>query len=274
MPELVYSTYVGRSSADAARSVVVGPDGSLYLAGITAAATPSGHSEAFVAHLSPDGSTLLYIVYLGGNDNTEARAIALDAYGNAYVTGETHASDFPVRNALQPSCSLNAQRKCTGEAFLVKLHPDGSVAFSTYFGGSGEDGANAIAVDAAGDIYLAGATTSTDFPVFKALQSTSGGGVDGFVAKFSGDGSRVLYATYLGGRGADEVRGIGLDASGNAYLTGLTQSVDFPALKALQPSCHLDPTNKCRGKAFVTKIAADGSAILYSSYLGGSGSDA
>ena len=271
---IIYSTYVGRTDSDTAQSVAVGADGSLYIAGLAAAAgAPSGRGEAFVAHLSADGSTLLYLTYLGGSDDTVARAIAIDSSGNAYVTGETHAIDFPVRNALQATCSLNTAHQCAGDAFLTKLNADGSVAFSTYLGGSGEDGGNAIALDATGDIYIAGATSSTDFPVFEAVQTAPGGGGDGFVAKIAGDGSRVLYATYLGGRGADEIQSIAVDGAGNAYVTGATSSVDFPAVKAFQASCRLDSSNKCNGEAFVAKLSADGSALLYSTYMGGSGGD-
>jgi hypothetical protein len=274
-PAVAYSTYVGRTSADIAHSIAVGPDGSVYVTGLLAPtrATQS-HNEAFVAHIAADGATVLYMLTLGGNGDTEARAIAIDSAGNAYVTGETRASDFPAKNALHATCSLNATRECSGDAFLTKLNPDGSIAFSTYLGGSGEDGANAIARDPTGNIYIAGATSSTDFPVFKPLQSTSGGDGDAFIAKIAGDGSRVLYATYFGGRGIDEARGIAVDAAGNAYVTGVTQSTDFPTAKAIQSSCKLDASKKCNGEAFVAKISGDGSSLAYSTYLGGSGGDA
>ncbi len=197
-PALIYSTYVSRNPADAAHSVAVGRDGSIYLVG-RAAFVAADKGEAFVAHLSADGSSLLYLVYLGGGGDTDARAIALDSKSNAYVTGETDAANFPVHNALQAACSVNGTRECSGDAFLVKLNADGAVIFSTYLGGSGEDGANAIAVDAAGNIYVGGATASTDFPVFRALQGNAGGSGDGFIAQIAGDGSRVLYASYVGG---------------------------------------------------------------------------
>ncbi|MGH9703548.1 MAG: beta strand repeat-containing protein, partial [Candidatus Acidiferrales bacterium] len=241
------------------------------------ATTGTDKGDAFVAHISADGSSLLYLVYLGGGGNTEARAIAVNAAGNVYVAGETYAPDFPVRNALQPSCSLNSARACSGDAFLTKLSPEGVVIFSTYLGGSGEDGANSIALDAAGNIYLGGATTSTDFPVSRAQQANSGGNGDGFLAQIAGDGSRLYYATYLGGAAADEIRGIRLDAAGNIYVTGQTHSFDFPVANAIQTNCRADVAGKCNGEAFVTKLAAisgGGSSILFSTYLGGSGGDA
>jgi hypothetical protein len=274
-PAVAYSTYVGRTAADIAHSIAVARDGSVYVTGLLAPTTAvQSHNEAFVAHIASDGATVLYMLTLGGNGDTEARAIAIDATGNAYVTGETSASDFPVKNALHATCSLNSVRACSGDAFLTKLNPDGSIAFSTYLGGSGEDGANAIALDSTGNIYIAGATSSTDFPVFKPLQSTPGGEGDAFIAKIAGDGSRVLYATYFGGRGVDEARGMAVDAAGNAYVTGVTQSTDFPTAKAIQSSCKLDASKKCNGEAFVAKISADGSSLAYSTYLGGSGGDA
>ena len=275
-PALVYSTYVSRNPADAAHSVAVGRDGSIYMVGrAVRAGTDKG--DAFVAHLTADGSSLLYLVYLGGGGDTDARAIALDPAGNAYVTGETFAPDFPVHNALQAACSLNSARACSGDAFLTKLDVNGGVIFSTYLGGSGEDGANAIILDAAGNIYIGGATGSTDFPVFRGMQGNLGGNSDGFIAQIAGDGSRVLYASYLGGAGADEVRGISLDAAGNLYVTGQTFSFDFPIANAIQANCRMDSTRKCNGEAFITKMAAisgSGSSIVYSTYLGGSGGDA
>ena len=175
-PALVYSTYVSRNPADAAHSVAVGRDGSIYMVGrAVRAGTDKG--DAFVAHLTADGSSLLYLVYLGGGGDTDARAIALDPAGNAYVTGETFAPDFPVHNALQAACSLNSARTCNGDAFLTKLDVNGGVIFSTYLGGSGEDGANAIILDAAGNIYIGGATASTDFPVFRGMQGNLGGNI-------------------------------------------------------------------------------------------------
>src|ERR1700732_4398487 len=136
VPTLAYATYLGRTSLDIGRSVAVGADGSVYVAGVAAATSANRHGEAFVAHLSADGSTLLYLVYWGGSNDTEARALALDSAGNVYVTGETRAPDFPVRNAVQAHCNVNVAHGCLGNAFLTKLNPDGSVAFSTYWGGS------------------------------------------------------------------------------------------------------------------------------------------
>jgi hypothetical protein len=274
-PILSFASYFGRTVNDQVKSIALGPDGSAYVAGVTGslnAGTVPG--QAFVARVAPDGASLLYMVDLGGSAHTEARAIAVDGFGNAYITGVTFASDFPVHNALQSSCSLNSKAACSGDAFLTKLNPDGSIAFSTYLGGSGEDAANAIALDAAGNIYIAGSTASTDFPVFKPLQATSGGQGDAFIAKFSADGAHVLYATYFGGSAADEARGLALDSLGNIYVTGQTFSHDFPLAKAFQPSCGLNAKKECPGTGFVAKLSSDGTSLTYSTYFGGTGGEA
>src|ERR1700722_15899777 len=274
-PVLSYTSYVGRSLYDRANGIALGPDGSQFVTGVSPKpGSTTGTSEAFVAHLSADGKQLLYLVYLGGSDTIEARGIAVDIAGNAYITGETQATDFPTHYPLQASCSLDVSWKCSGDAFVTKLNPDGSMAYSTYLGGSGEDGANSIAVDTAGNAYIAGTTASTNFPVFKAAQATTGGNGDAFVAKISTDGMHLLYATYLGGTGKDEARGIALDGAGNAFIAGQTYSHDFPTHNAFQKSCHLDALNKCNGEAFVSKLSPDGSSLHYSTYLGGSGGDA
>src|SRR5208282_3998673 len=239
----------------------------------TPAMTAGGQDEGFVAHISTNGKDLLYMAYLGGSGATEARSIAVDASGNVYVTGETKAPDFPSQNALQSSCSLNASSQCAGDAYLVKLNSDGSLNFATHLGGSGEDAGNAIALDSAGNIYIAGSTASTDFPVFHALQVTTGGKGDAFVAKISPDGQHVLYATYLGGTGTDEALGIAVDAKNSVYVTGQTLSPDFPTENAFQPHCLTGSSNQCAGEAFVAKLSSDGSSLVYSTYLGGSGGD-
>src|SRR5271163_483249 len=221
-PVLNYAAYVGRSVNDKVNGIALAADGSTYVSGIAPAMTASGQDEAFVAHISADGKSLLYMTYLGGTGASEARGLAIDATGLAYITGATKASDFPVQNALQASCSLNAANVCEGEAFVAKLNPDGSLNFSTFLGGSGIDAGNAIVLDAAGNIYVAGSTTSTDFPIIHAAQSSTGGRGDAFIAKITGDGLHVVYATYLGGTGTDEALGIAVDASSSVYVTGQT----------------------------------------------------
>jgi Beta-propeller repeat/Cep192 domain 4/Divergent InlB B-repeat domain len=278
---LRYASYLA-STADRTNAVAVGPDGTVYVAGVTLASsatasdpakTTGGEGNAFVARLSADGSRLLYFIYLGKSGLDEARAIAVDAAGNAYVTGETRAVDFPVLNPFQSRCGVDASGQCSGDAFVAEVNPQGALLFSTYLGGSGEDAGNAIAVDAAGNIYVAGSTASTDFPIFNPAQASSAGQGDAFIAKL-GPGGSLVYSTYLGGSGADEARGIAVDAAGNVYVTGQTTSADFPVRNALQPACRPNAKNVCAGEAFATMLSADGSTFLYSTYLGGSGGDA
>jgi len=279
-PRLTHSTYFGKP-ADRINALAVGPDGTLYLAGVTLTSAnridtthwSAGRGNPFVAHVSADGTKLLYFTALSNGSAGEARAIAVDAAGNAYVTGETREQTFPVRNALQAQCSLDSAGECSGDAFVAKVDPRGSLVFATYLGGSGEDAGNAISVDHDGSIYVAGSTRSVDFPNVNAVQEVAGGKQDAFAAKIAADGSHVVYATYLGGSGFDEARGIAVDGTGSAYVTGKTESLDFPTHNALQSRCVLADRAICAGEAFVAKLSADGSTILYSTYLGGSGGD-
>jgi hypothetical protein len=278
-PQLASSTYFGKT-ADRVNSLAVGLDGSLYLAGVTIASPGqinanqwnAGGGKPFVAHVSADGTKLLYFTPLSNGTGDEARAVAVDAAGNAYVTGQTKEQNFPVRRALQARCSLDRSGECA-DAFLAKVDRKGALVFATYLGGSGIDAGNAIALDHEGNIYVAGSTDSLDFPNVDAVQEFSGGSADAFVAKIAGDGSHIVYATYLGGSGFDEARGIAIDQVGNAYVTGTTKSPDFPTRNALQPRCASSTRDGCAGEAFVAKLSAGGSSVLYSTYLGGSGGD-
>ncbi len=280
VPTIAYATYLG-SANYRINAMALGTDGTIYVAGVTLASTApidptqssSGDGTAFVARISNDGSQLLYFTNLGTGAADEARAIVVDSSGNAYVAGQTNSANFPAVKALQPTCSQNATGRCSGDAFVAKLNSLGEIVYSTYFGGSGDDAGNAVAVDVAGNIYVAGTTTSTDFPTFKAAQPTIGGAGDAFVAKISADGSHVLFATFLGGKGNDEARGIALDSAGNIFVTGATVSLDFPTHGGLQSDCLLNSKGACAGEAFVSKLSSDGSTILYSTYLGGSGGD-
>ena len=268
---LIYSTYLGGSGADVGSCIAVDSSGNAYVTGQTNStdfptASPlqpanGGGYDAFVAKLNPTGSALVYSTYLGGKGDDFGAGIVADTSGNAYVTGGTKSTNFPTMKPLQ---STNGG---TGNAFVAKLNPTGSaLVYSTYLGGSGYDGGASIAVHL-GNAYVTGQATSTNFPTVNPLQPAYGGAGDAFVAMVNRSGSALVYSTYLGGSANDRANSIAVDGAGNAYLTGSTNSNNFPTMKPLQG-------NRRGGlDAFVTKINPTGSALVYSTYLGGSQDD-
>jgi len=268
-PVLAYSTYLGGTGADYGRGIAVDSAGCAYVTGHTYSTDfptenpyqgmSAGVYDAFVAKLSADGTALVYSTYLGGSDSDHGYAIAVDSAGCAYVTGHTSSTDFPTENPYQGTYAGG------GDAFVAKLSADGTaLVYSTYLGGGHLDYGFGIAVDSAGCVYITGATWSSDFPTENPYQGTYGGGRDAFVTKLSADGTALVYSTYLGGSGSDLGWGIAVDSEGCAYVTGVTRSTDFPTENPYQ----LD--NAGGGDAFVTKLSADGTALVYSTYLGGS----
>jgi len=216
----VYSTYLGGSSASGGNGIAVDTGGNAYVTGVTFGVFPvtdgstySSGVDAFVAKLNGSGA-LVYGTYLGGCGYDQANGIAVDAGGNAYVTGATFSADFPVTNRS----TIGGNGGAT-DAFVTKLNGSGARVYSSYLGGSNTDMGNGIAVDAGGNAYVTGATFSADFPVTDG--STLGGPSDAFVTKFDGSGARV-YGAYLGGSAADEGDAIAVDTSGRAYITGKT----------------------------------------------------
>ena len=207
---------------------------------------------------------LVYSTYLGGSGDDQGHGIAVDAAGNAYVTGSTGSSNFPRQDPLQGTYGGNVD-----DAFVTKFDPSGStLVYSTFLGGGGGDNAHAIRVDGAGNAYVTGITGSGDFPVANALQATIGGGADAFLTKLNPTGSALVYSTFLGGTGSDQGLGLAVDGAQSAYVTGITGSSNFPTANALQGM--LGGTED----AFVTKFNASGNAVVYSTYLGGSVHDA
>jgi hypothetical protein len=216
---------------------------------------------------------LVYSTFLGGAGGDIAYGIAVDSGGNAYVTGVTGSVNFPVKSAVQPALAG------VTNAFVTKLNSAGSgLIYSTFVGGTGSDAAAAIAIDSGGNAYITGNTSSTDFPVTSGVfQSTYGGSTDAFVAKIAPSGSSLVYSSYLGGSAADFGQGIAVSSSGEAYLTGSTQSFDFPTVNPLQignDGCStIDLVETCSADVFVVDVNATASAMVYSTYLGGSGND-
>lgn len=288
--DIVYSTYLGGGGADRAYDVAVSPAGEAYVTGQTASpgttpatATPfptanaiqatnaGGANDVFVAKLNAAGNDLVYSTYLGGSGSDRSRGIGLDSSGTAYVAGYTASTNFPTQSAI------DATHNGGDDAFVAKLAASGSaLAFSTYLGGSGADGAEAIDVDpATGDAYVAGGTASTSFPVTAgALQTTRSGQAsntqDGFVSRVKADGSALEYSTFLGGSASDQAAGVAVDSGGAAYVTGSTASDDFPLQAPLQATRASVSTDD---DLFVTKLNAAGSAAAYSTYYGGRETD-
>ncbi|MDA2911640.1 SBBP repeat-containing protein [Nitrospiraceae bacterium AH_259_D15_M11_P09] len=213
---------------------------------------------------------LNYSTYLGGTGTESGNSIVVDASGNAYVTGSTSSTDFTTTSGVVQPASGGFD-----DAFVTKINGDGTaLTYSTFLGGSGNDVGNGLAIDTSRNAYITGSTGSPNFPTTKgALEETSGTGGDAFVTKLNSTGTARVYSTYLrgsdSGDGADVSNAIAVDSSGNAYVTGNTNSPDFPTAGS-----PFQPTPGELGDAFVTKINATGSALVYSTYLGGNGSDA
>ena len=329
---VLYSTCLGGGQAN---GIAVDNVGNVYVTGLTFSTNlptvnplqATNHDvaggNAFVTKIDPTGASLVYSTYLGGSGSTRIGAdgetqylgdwghgIAVDSSGNAYVTGQTYSADFPSSNALQAtnngSISFVTKINASGTAFVystylggagsgiavdsagnayvagggsvTKINPSGSaLVYAMSFGGSGCNcTAAGIAVDSAGNAYVTGSTRSTNFPTVNPFQATNHsqmGGMNAFVTKINQLGSAVVYSSYLGGSdstfgGGDSGTGIAVDSAGQAYVTGTTTSTDFPTINALQPSYGGGITD-----VFVTKINAAGSALLYSTYLGGAGND-
>ena len=286
---LVYSTYLGGSAINVGSSVAVDSSGNAYVIGATTSTDfPTVHAlqatcgggcgtyDAFLTKLNAVGSALVYSTFLGGSNDDTGTSIAVDSSGNAYVTGFTNSTDFPIVNALQtmcPDCSSG-----NTDAFVTKLNAAGTaLVYSTYLGGSLAEFSLGIAVDSSGNAYVVGRTDSADFPTVNAVQATcascSSGSSDTFVTKLNATGRSLVYSTYLGGGDDDLGNGIAVDASGNAYVTGTTFSTDFPTVNPLQATCAGCSSASGISDAFLTRFNAAGTALVYSTYLGGSGSD-
>jgi hypothetical protein len=278
-PVLVYSTFFGGTGTEIGYGVSVDPQGSVYITGATTSTDlPSlaaaqaqykgGPTDAYVFKLDKTGSQLVYATYIGGSATDEGHSLAVDAGGNAYITGFTQSTDFPVAGATQGT------RGGLQDAYILKLNSAGTaIAFSTFLGGSGDDRGLAISLDAAGSAYVTGVTASTNFPTLNPLQPTNGGGfADAFVTKVNAAGS-VVYSTYVGGFGNDNPLGIAVDGVGAAYVTGWTTSVNFPLVNAYQSKFGGRDTPIGTDDVFVFKVNPAGNGLSYSTFIGGTGTD-
>jgi hypothetical protein len=247
---VVWATFVGGSGEDGGTpSIRVEASGSSYvLLGYTESldlpVTPGlrryvGGGDVYLAKLSPDGTSLLYGTYLGGSgvEFSETHGLALDTHGNAYVGATTESTDLPLtargyQRAYGGSggSGTGSSSNYPGDGFVMKISPTGAVVASTYLGGRFGEGIEGVAIDRQGNVVVGGATYSDNFPVTpSAAQATHRGGADMFVAKLSATLERLLYASYVGGRGDDLGRDLAVDAWGDIVAVGMTQSADFPS---------------------------------------------
>jgi hypothetical protein len=227
--------------------------------------TIGGSGDVFVTKLNATGTALVYSTYIGGSGDDYDYGIAVDGSGNAYVTGYTISTDYDVTPGAFQTTNGGYE-----DVFVTKLNATGTaLVYSTYIGGSANDYGQAIAVDGSGNAYVTGSTTSTNYDVTPgAFQRTNGGGGDVFVTKLNATGTALVYSTYIGGSGDERGYAIAVDGSGNAYVTGWTNSTDYDVTPGA-----FQTTNEGMRDVFVTKLNATGTALVYSTYLGGSGGD-
>jgi hypothetical protein len=213
---------------------------------------------------------LYYSTYLGGSGGDAGNAIALDSLNDAYVTGSTSSTNFPTSGSSATAPPYQKSYGGDTDAFVTMLRYDGqAIIYSTYLGGNNYDTGNGIAVDSSNDAYVVGSTSSANFPTTPSnvFQPSFGGNTDAFVSKLDPSGSTLLYSSYLGGSDVDYGNAIALDPSGNAYVTGYTESTNFPTVNPIQSG------NKGNGDAFVAEVSRNGTYLVYSTYLGGSSAD-
>jgi hypothetical protein len=277
---LVYSTYIGGSDWDYGNTIAVDGSGNAYVTGETYSTdydvtpgafqtTNGGGSDVFVTKLNATGTALVYSTYIGGSHNDVGYGIAVDGSGYAYVTGRTFSTDYDVTPGAFQTTNEGGR-----DVFVTKLNATGTaLVYSTYIGGSGDDVGYAIAVDGSGYAYVTGWTTSPNYDVTPgAFQTTNGGGSDVFVTKLNATGTALVYSTYIGGSGDDYGNAIAVDGSGYAYVTGFTGSTDYDVTPGAFQTTK-STTNPNETDVFVTKLNATGTALVYSTYIGGSGND-
>ncbi len=287
-PVLVYSTYLGGSGTDQPTGIAVDSSGSVYVAGYTDSANfplatlgalPENTNHVFVAKLDPTGSNLVYADYIGGNSEDYGLALVLDSANEVYVTGSTQSSNFPVVEAYQ------SQQPGPYSGFLTKVSASGSsLLYSTYLGGNTFDLPTSVAIDSLGEVHVAGYTMSPNFPVANAYQATVSAnqagmyGTYGFLTKFSTDGSSLIYSTYLAGNSNvvqdcgspcwpspyNAISALAVDSNGSAYVTGTTNTYNFPATSGSYLTTNSTPQNA--GVGFVSKFSSAGS-LDYSTYF-------
>ena len=274
---VLYATHLGGELWEAGLGIAVDAVGNVYVVGLThspdfpttmAAFQPhlGGEGDAFVAKLDPSGA-VVYSTYFGGAEMDVGLGIAVDDAANVYITGWTTSSDFPTTTGV-----LQTVLGGTRDVFVAKLDASGTVTYSTYLGGSGEDGDQrntmGIAVDDGENVTVAGSTESVDFPLERPFQARKNNGADAFIAKLNSTATALEYSTYLGGSGQDSVHDLAVDDFRNVYVVGTTDSTDLPTTRsATQDKYGGD------GDAFLARLSTSGSDLLFATYLGGAEAD-
>jgi hypothetical protein len=277
--EIIFSTFLGGSGDDYGSynvkytSIALDSENNIYLLGTTSSSdfpttanafdqTFNGVEDIVIAKISANGSKLLFSTFLGGKGDELGLKLVLDDANNPIIVGRTISPDFPLVN---PYDSIRENY----EGFIAKLSTNGSVLlYSSFIGGDLYEDIWALAVDDQNCIYIAGTTGSTNYPIVNAYDSTYAGEQDGFVTKLSANGSEILYSTFLGGSGEENVGEITLDSSNNVYITGWTGSSDFPIVNAYDSTY-----GGGFGDIFLVKLLSDGSDVEYVTYISGSGDD-
>lgn len=274
-----YSRYIGGSGDDEATSITVDSSGDIYVTGYTNSIdfplvepyseTFGGARDCFVVKLNGKDGSIVYSTFIGGSSSDFGKSIAVDGYGNAYVTGHTLSDDFPMLNSFNDSNSGGY------DCFVFKLNADGDeLIYSTYVGSYSNDYPESIVLDDAGNVYVTGATFAfvnyTNFPVINAYDNMyNGGEADCFVFKLNAAGDELLYSTIVGGELRDHAYSIAIDSLGNAYVTGDTDSPDFPTVNAYDNTFGPSRIPEC----FVFKLGPSGNELIYSTFVAGSDSD-
>lgn len=293
--DLVFSTYLGGSGQDEAHGIALDADGNAHVTGRTysddfplemsSRGSLGGAPDAFVTKFNAAGSGLVYSTFLGGSGFDVGHGIAVDSLGNAFVAGSTNSDNFPTTaGGFDGDCGADGDNVCdfdaksssqpATDAFVTKFDAAGAMVYSSYLGGSDWDAGFGVAVDGAGAAYLIGWTNSRDFPsTMNAFQEAAGGKcgrkicTTAFVTKFDADGGDLIYSTYLGGKGGEYGYGISVDGAGNAFVTGMTASSGFPTRNAFQSD------SGGGWDAFVATLNPAGEDLVFSTYLGGGGDD-
>ncbi len=287
----VWTTYIDGDGHDYAEDLVLNGAGELLVTGWTDSddfpTTPdaldsslTGFRDVFLMRLSTEDGSILYSTLLGGDYTDEGHGIALNDEGEIYLVGSSGSTDFPTTpDAFQEEPSFPLY--FFTDAFVAKLNPTGTaILYATYFGGQHDDAGRKIAVDPWGDIVIAGITSADDFPLVDPIASAPN---EMFVSKLSADGSTLLFSTYLGGEDDDGLGAMAMDADGFVYVAGYTRSVGFPTTPGAFEDVFVGEINGCQTvfpvtyynceDGFITKLATDGSGLVYSTYLGGTRPD-